>query len=175
MARKKHLDLWADYKDWLLWRVHFSRPGYGNLMKLLHTTNFKWSVPFDENRAADGMTYRDEFFGSCSLEEGSFARPCSVLEMLVGLAIRIDNEFIGDPAEEKPDIIFWEMLENLGLEEYTNKHWDYDAVCDILDEWLDREFDSDGEGSIFPIKDPFRDQTEIEIWSQMNDYIEENY
>lgn len=172
---RKHLDLWSDYKDWLLWRVHFSRPKYGNLMNFLHNTDFRWSVPHDENRAADGTMYRDEFFESCSVNKGDFNRPCSVLEMLVGLSIRIDNEYIGDPAEEKPDIIFWEMIENLELDRYNNSHWDSESVDEIITGWLDREFSSDGEGSIFPIKDPFRDQRDIEIWSQMNDYIEENY
>lgn len=168
-------DLWADYKDWLLWRVHFSRKTHGRLIEYLHSTDFRWSVAHDENRAGDGTWYREEFFKNCSLEEGKFKKPCSVLEMLVGLSIRMNNDFVGDPAEEKPDIIFWEMICNLKLDQFDNDHFDSEMVDEIVQDWLDREFAYDGEGSIFPIKNPFRDQREIEIWSQMNDYIEENY
>ena len=172
--------IWDEYGDWLIDRVGFKKKRYENLLHELHMIPFSFTIALDEGRVSDGLELRDEFY----LEMGYISlifdgRKCSVLEMLVALAIRIEGEYIGDPREEHPERIFWEMIENLFNIE-TN--WrlcgpeiDRAFVCKTVDIWLKRRFKYDGKGSIFPLKKPDCDQTCVEIWGQMNRYLMENY
>ena len=171
--------LWYDYGLWLMDRVGFKRKKYDNLLLELHYIPFRYSIPLDENRVEDGMELRDNFGLEIDCSNLSFDNDCSVLEVLVALAIRIEYEYIGDPREEHPEKIFWEMIENLFD---MDKNWrlcgpriDVQFVHYIVERWLNRSFDYDGTGSIFPLKNPDCDQTGIEIWSQMNRYLMENY
>lgn len=166
---------WMEYMDWLLLRVGFKKKGYYLLMKELHNTEFVWVIGRDKNRAGDGINLRNEFF------EGMFdrsvsdmmGRPCSVLEMLVALAIRIDDEYTGAPGDPNPEEVFWEMICNLALHGCTDKYINYNAVHQVLDTWMHRDFYPNGNCSIFPLKMTDRDQRELEIWSQMQEYLSE--
>ena len=171
--------LWYNYGLWLINRVGFKRKKYENLLIELHYIPFHYSISLDRSRAEDGMIVRDIF----GLENGypnlNFDEKCSVLELLVALAVRIEYEYIGNPSEEHPEKIFWEMIENLFN---MDENWrlcgpeiDVQFVHYTVDKWLDRRFDYDGHGSIFPLKYPDCDQTQIDIWSQMNRYLMENY
>ena len=167
---------WIDYGEWLVEQVHFKRRNYERLMETLHESPFIVFIDRDQSRAEDGLYMRNRYYSEKNLPRDYFDdEPCSVLEMLVAFAIRIDNEWIGDPSEEHPEIIFWEMLCNLGLDEYYDKVFDCFEVDRILENWLHRDFNFDGNGSIFPLNEPEFDQREIEIWSQMNQYLMEKY
>ena len=166
---------WDDYRVWLLNRVGFSKKNYNTLMANLHKSPFEIFIDRDDNRAEDGISLRDEFGSDLGFRRVAFDKPCSVLEMLVALSIRIDNEYIGDPNDEHPENIFWEMLCNLGLDRCTDKRFNEKYVYNILKKWICRDFNKDGRGSIFPLKYSTRDQTRIEIWAQMNEYLSENY
>lgn len=161
-----------DYFDWLLDKIDFNRRGYNDLMQTLFEIPFVIIIDRDKNRELDAM---DLFYEYIDSRTSIYRSYISVLEILIALAIRIDNEYIGDPSDPNPEHIFWEMCCNLGLEKYTNRKFNYDSVRSIIEEWLYRDFDYDGEGSIFPIKDPIQDQRKIEIWSQMQEYLSENY
>ena len=133
----------------------------------------------DDNREEDGYDLRNEYNipseFSVEMKEAFFAHWCSVFEMLIGLAIRVDDEFIGDPADEHPEDFFIEMLENLGLTKFVGRRYREQDVINIVQKWLERRFDKDGRGSPFPVRHDHRDQRKIEIWDQMNSYISENY
>lgn len=166
---------WDRYGEWLLERVGFDRPNYDILMTELHNNPFEFFVDHDDNRAEDGISLRDEFGADLGFRHIEFDKPCSVLEMLVALAIRIEDEYIGDPEDEHPEIIFWEMVCNLGLDRCSDKRFNKGYVNSVLKKWIRRDFNKSGHGSIFPLRKPTRDQTRIEIWSQMNEYLSENY
>jgi hypothetical protein len=168
---------WERYGEWLVDRANFHKANYDDLMILLHQTSFYSCILRDADRAKDGKYLREDYFQNDDLlnEISKKYEFCSVLEMLVAFAIRIDNEWIGDPGEEHPETIFWEMLCNLGLDKCTNRRINIRFVMDTLDIWLGRRFDPDGEGSIFPLKNPSRDQREVEIWGQLQEYLGENY
>lgn len=173
--------LWDDYGDWLVDRVGFKRKDrYFELFATLHNIPFRFYITLDKNREADGLDLREEFALSMGYPEVKFDEGCSVLEMLVGLAIRVEREYIGDPKEEHPEGFFWEMIQNvLGMDKYwrycSGPRYSEAYVERIINTWLDRDFRYDGYGSIFPLKNPSRDQREVEIWDQMNEYLMENY
>lgn len=188
------IDLWNEYINWLLNRVHFEnlrgdvRHGfssslkYKKLMDILGNTTFNVIIERDVNRVKDGLSLRYDFFDDCGVNGGCFTQPCSILEFLIGLSIRIDTEYIGDPAEECPEFIFWEMICNLGLDKMDDTNFNTEDVREILDIFVNREYRGDGKGNIFPLKSVTIDekgdkidQKNVEIWSQMLAYISENY
>lgn len=166
-------NLWSEYGAWLLNRVGFHRRGYVLLMDQLHITPFIFVLARDGNRATDGVLLREEFYRENDIDYGVYDHrdDCHVLEMLVALSVRIEEEYTGDGAGNRPDIIFWELIQNLGLDVYDDREFDSEEVEYILDRWMEREFDYNGRGSIFPIRRPIRDQRDVEIWSQMNEYL----
>jgi len=96
---------------------------YYMLLKRLHSKEFSWYVPNDDNRASDGIKLRDTWVDTAGLgyyELDILEGPCSVLEMLIGLSFRI-NEILSD-ADSTDDVgpWFWEMVNNLGLGSFND-------------------------------------------------------
>lgn len=167
--------LWSEYEQWLLRRVGLSDNGYSRLFEQLQNTLFEIVLPGDRNRAMDGIVLRENFYDDWGVEDAVFDHrdDCHVLEMLCALAIRIEDDYVGDPSDPHPEWIFWEMLDNLGLTRYDDRDYDEELVHDILERWMERGFSYNGNGSLFPLDCPRRDQRRIEIWSQMNEYLSE--
>ena len=169
------MNIWDEYCDWLIEKVEFNVKEYDRLVNKLHNTPFIFLLDRDEDRVDDALALRDEFFSEFGLKYGDFDRGCSVLEVLVALACRLDEEYIGDPADPHPGMIFEEMLENLGLLRYDDRRYHEDEVEEILDIWIEREFKFDGRGSPFPVLDCRGDQRNVTMWSQAMKYVSENY
>lgn len=172
----------SDYFQWLCGIVHADDPdcSFYSLMRALFEHEFRWSVDNDGNRAIDGEGLRDDFSDqSLYLDYSSIGGPCTVLEMLIALAMRIDDEIMWQPTESRTIVWFWEMIGNLGIDEYDDEHWEEptsrNMVDYILDRWLDRRFRMDGIGGIFPMREADEDQRDVEIWYQMNLYFLEKY
>lgn len=163
---KKKEDPWIGYKKRLLKHVGFNHGEYDMLTDHLIDVTFEWYINGDYNRAADGLFLRENLIGERSNIDG----PCTVLEMLCALAMRMETEYIGDDCD-----IFEELLTNLDLLYFDNGNYDEIKVGDILDTWMGRKFNYDGIGSIFPLDRPSIDQRDIEIWQQMQEYINENW
>lgn len=146
------------------------------LFEYLGTKPFIWSVDRDTNRAFDGVKLREIYQSQGNhLTVKWRDMPCTVLEMLVGLSIRIETDIMGEPGDDHPERWFQIMLQNLGI--WSDKYYifDYNWVDQIMDNWLQRRFKSNGEGSIFPLKKAKNDQRMVEIWNQMNNFLNENY
>lgn len=181
------VSLWDEYRAWLLRRVGYyhlvgghngvlpADARYSMLLHTLHNTKFSVVVERDINRIKDGMSLRDEFLDDVGVADGDFVKPCGILEMLVALAIRVNEEYIGNPDDPHPEYIFWEFLCNLGLDKYDDKHFDEGKIIEICDTFIFREYDFNGKGGILPLKRPKVDQRDAEIWSQMMAYLSENY
>lgn len=161
--------LWDRYGQYLIDRFGVRRRYYDRLLQFLHTVPFRWSIPMDINRAKGGMDLRRDFGDPFQ------DRECSVLEMLIAFAYRIDCEYTGEPGEPTAEPLFWVFLENLGLDEFTDHFFDEVEIDGILQTWMHRDFKFDGRGSICPLKRPDQDQRNVEIWNQMMSYITENY
>lgn len=180
-----------DYFSWLCKLAVPKKPSYLLLCQELHKKNFRWSVHNDDNRCEDGLDLRDEFFEEKRLDE-SFVEvaywlrdPCTVFEVLVALAKRI-NDLTYDLNHQEDHTAKWfhEMLTNLGLNVFTdgyNLGHEFSPVMEakideILEVWMDRTYDFYGHGGLFPLKRrPMKDQTNVEIWYQLMSYLDENY
>jgi hypothetical protein len=173
--RTKKLHLHPDYHIWLCNIVASNRGHYDNrnLFKKLAEQEFYSLIHNDENRLEDGLNLRDVFAGNNYVK---FFGPCSVLEMLVALAIRIE-EILKDPEKgDRTTDWFWGMITNLGLKEDDDNIANQDYVNTIiLITFLERRYSPTGEGGLFPLRYPEQDQRGIEIWYQLMAYLIENY
>lgn len=169
------------YLEWLYSQVASAKQrnssrGYWVLMRQLYAKQFVWLVPNDGNRAEDGRDLRYEFFEEAGIEIDDQVSEwanlgCSVLEMLVGLSRRLGFEAEGDSADW-----FWHLIENLELADCTDRsNFDWEAVDDVLDRLVWRQYHHDGKGGLFPLKDANEDQRRVELWYQLNAYVLERY
>ena len=110
------------YFHWLLKFIGngFCRKNsYFELLEYLFNTEFYWSIPMDENRAADGIELRHRFVVECNEnEEASFvylSGPASVLEVLIALSIRMEYIARGSVDLSKSSQWFWGMIKSLDV------------------------------------------------------------
>lgn len=172
------------YFDWLCNMVH-PDAGLGDkyvvLLGMLFETPYRWTVPNDGDRELEGFRLRDEFSYDIKVDIGPiYCDPCSVLEMLIALARRMSYLMYQPQEGDIIDSVFWEFIDNLGLRYCTDEAyfegdiWTRDAK-NIVDIFLDRRYDYFGNGGIFPLKNPGRDQRFTDLVYQMNAYLLENF
>lgn len=146
---------------------------YWSLFGILYRKEFAWTILNDDNRVADGIKLREEFMedeGLDRVDQNWLEEPCSFLEMLIGLARHLAFLTEGDVKDW-----FWHCLQTLDLYMYTDaRHIPEDEVNEILDVVIWRRYGRDGQGGLFPLKHPTRDQRRVELWYQLNAYLMEN-
>ena len=155
---------------------------YWRLAEQLHNIEFTYFVPNDDNRARDGLMLRDEFCDHVG-SWGDYKHlhdPCTVLEMLIALAKRADYEADGLGIATGLDAWFWEIVSNIKLDSYSDAAYLADAVyakrrvSEIISDVLERRYDPNGHGGLFPLRVSRENQRNVEIWYQLSAYIIEN-
>jgi hypothetical protein len=63
------------------------------------------------------------------------------------------------------------MIVNLGLGGMTDKYFDRELVDERIAIFLDREYEPDGTGGLFTVKNCDRDLRTVEIWRQLSYYL----
>ena len=131
---------------WLVDKTGLDYREYSELLSTLYSITFRWNgdIPTDKNRASDGVLLREDYLddvGRFDSFDSQLDMPCNVLEMLIALAIRIDD-LVGVPGESHIDTWFQEMVTNLGLSAKTNPS----AIKAIVTSWMSRQFDFTGAG-----------------------------
>lgn len=172
MARNRIDDAYFDWMYKLICGKRYPRDiSYRLLLTTLHDIDFVYSIPKDGNRAADGIDLRYRF--DHDLADILRDKPCSVLEMMLALAIRceetiMDDARIGDRTAQW----FWSMIANLGLSSMTDDRYDKDYVRKCVERFLYHEYESDGKGGLFRIRNCEYDLRDFEIWYQMCWYLD---
>lgn len=144
---------------------------YWTLFQTLHSIEFVWLVVGDDNRAEDGLEIRHEFLvqvdAPTNLPEMSIG--CSVLEMLIALARRA--AFNTEIPERD---WFWIFTENLGIADLCDAKRNVGRKAyDAVDRFIWRSYSPNGEGGLFPLRNPREDQRKVEIWYQFHEWIAE--
>lgn len=158
--------------DYYLWLDSLVNDGNHNmLIRYLYEYPYRWQFTLDANRAAGGINLRSEFAYDQAIEVSDVhSGPCSVLEMLIALSKRMVEILTMDICDW-----FWDLIHNLGLDRFDDSHFDENGVDYILNVWLNRAYDSHGNGSLFPLHAYGGDCRNLDIWGQMNAWIEEHY
>jgi hypothetical protein len=155
------------YIEWLGGQIHPDRDrDFSELYAQMFDKEFVWHIPNDDNRIADGLELRKEFFR----RKNVIQRGCSVLEVIVALSRRIAFAAGGD-AEKWA----WRLITNLELNRMSGRIGGIRAerIDEILERFIWRTYEPDGVGGLFPLAWPRQDQRKVELWYQMCGYIEE--
>lgn len=140
-----------------------------------------WSIPFvpgvahDENRAADGIALRYQFEEETliRLPPMTASAECTMIEFFIAVAMRANHIVYDWDEPNRVPKLFWEFMDNLGI---TNPSLSDSEIRRILERLIMREYEPDGtDGGMFPLKNPRINQQEVEIWSQLNAYLTENW
>lgn len=169
-------DITRRYIDWLFEFIGYDDVyRFTNLLNHLFQRKFYVIVEMDQNRITDGVKLREMYYRE-KAEYPIAAGECSVLEVLISLALRCEVDFMqDDEGEPRTKLWFWSMVDNLGLGRMDNGHYDYSYVDDRIDIFLNREYDRYGHGSIFPVENPKEDMRDTDLWYQMCWYLNEHY
>ena len=170
-----------DYYNWVISELGVRKRVYSHYKKLLKTLfkiTYVWTVEFDENRYADGMSLRYHFCQDNDLSDLQWKDfylsvyfPCSVLEVLTAFSKRIAdspytyNDFSG--------MMFWIFMENLGLMIYTDENFDEEAVIETVNCWMTGQ----NEVTILPIssdESDKSDKSDMDLWRIMTIYMYEH-
>lgn len=149
--------------------------GYRKLLTALHAREFYFILPLDGDRACDGLYLRNRFAWNNDYDELEIRDllsdiPCSVLEMMIALAIRIEEEHMGVAIDW-----FWLMVLNLGLKGQRDDVFDKMLVNGSIDILLERRYEPNGIGGLFIVANkPGEDLRKVTIWYQMQWYLLEN-
>ena len=168
-----------DYFDWmynLVCRNRYSKNiSFKKVFSYLNDTKFTYSIRMDLNRAKDGTELRRRYANEFKIANiyDRICGPCSVLEMMIALAIRceetiMDDENFGD----RTDQWFWEMMKNLGLGHMDDDEFDEEYVSDVVTRFLNRDYEPDGRGGLFFVRNCDIDLRDVEIWIQMLWYLD---
>lgn len=153
---------------------------YTKLLKTLYSREFYWKIPLDSNRASDGCELRRRFayenrFGDDDIAD-MLRSPCTVLEMMVGLAVRCEDEIMHDDyIGDRTSTWFWGMIENMGLVQMNDQFYEKYEVNDRITDMLERHYHPSGLGGLFKVYLNKCDMRDVEIWYQMQYYLVEAY
>lgn len=163
-----------DYFNWMYDRVcgdsFRNQMSYRKLLKYLYDRDFVFLDRMDENRAIDGVDLRYRHDKETARELSD--KPCSVLEMMIALSIRCENDIMSDMKYgDRTNKWFWGMIGNMSLHNMSDSEFNIRMVRHRIDILLRREYDPDGRGGLFTVKHCSYDLTNVEIWYQMNWYL----
>lgn len=182
----------TSYFQWLcdIVRCDQNDKSYYNLLGMMYETPFEVKIDNDINRAVDGNEFKGAYildiYGTEEQKNIDFHMPaeqnCSILEMIMGISKRMAFELAEDQSEDFDFYrYFWEILDNLGLKWYDDDQFGDNfmrckiEIRKILSILNDRSYKRNGVGGMFPLLFPEKNQKKVEIWYQMQAYINEKY
>ena len=129
------------YFDWLVDLVAkdlFSKDtSYRKLLEHLYSIDFKYVLRMDKNRAEDGLGLRRKFSLATGYNFENRMKRCSVLEMMIALAVRCEDSIMEDPEYgNRVPQWFWGMIKNLGLYNMTDYNFDEEIVDNVIQKFL---------------------------------------
>ena len=153
------------YFDWLYSLMTCNRYSkaisYKKLFTQLHSIEFRFAIT--EMRDVPEDIVLDVLDG-----------PCSVLEMMIALAIRCEEGFMDDSRfGDRTAQWFWRMISNLGLSGMRDNNFDKGKVDYAIERFLDHKYEPDGTGGLFIVRNCDRDLRKVEIWYQLCYYLNE--
>lgn len=151
---------------------------YQRLFRLLHNTDFTYTIDMDGNRAEDGIDLRYRFGYEKHIDNRIIAtclddRPCSVLEMIVALCLRCEENIMDNPdIGDRLELWFWKMIKSLGLDDMRDSDFNPHHAQMIITRFLNRDYSPNGCGGLFTIPNCRYDLRQVEIWYQAMWYFD---
>ena len=177
-------DITGRYFDWLHERVCGDWEPRGlsshRLLMFLYDQDFIPACEMDECRGEDGLNLRYRFAQEMGIPYRDIQKafdgvPCSMLEMMVALAIRIEEHIMEDSsAGNRVGQWFWNMVVSLGLVAMDDSRFDERRAMGVMERFNARDYQPNGAGGLFTVMHPKEDMRRIDIWYQLMAYLNEN-
>lgn len=163
-------------------KTYFHHKDYIKLCDILNNIDYYYILSMDANRESDGISLRYRFGYEKGLPDTRIASeldntPVSVLEIMVALAFRIEEDIVGsEDYGNRTGKWFYYMLDGLHLTSMydSNPNFDIGYINSRIETWLAREFYPNGNESPFYIQDPKEDLRTVDLWTQAMWFITEN-
>lgn len=192
MHTPKHYEEVAhSYYEWMAYIINVDeqegtdgfKKSYWHLIRDLYRKEFYWTVDHDDNRVGDVSSLREAYMENIGYDViGLLDHSVSVFEVLLSISYRIahiTDDLTDNSTAEHACEWFWHLVRNLDLWQYNDDEYvekgTHTKVLQIIDKLLDRTYEPDGCGGLFPLLHPDKDQRTVEIWYQMQAYINENF
>ena len=173
------------YFDWLcdLVDLRSQKLYWEEVLWALYTTEFEYRHPKDVNRVYDGEALRDEFWAIYGDSRSGYDElqdmvgPCSVLEALIALARRGENDIMYDPDYgDRSSKWFWMMINNLDLGQFAYRGaldivQNREKFRDILQNFFIRKYPKTGQGGIFRDETGEIDMRKLDLWAQFGHFL----
>lgn len=167
-------------EEYFLWLCKFVGCHHRReLLRFLFETDFRYNLPMDGNRYEDGVNLRYRFADENNYHYRFIAawlddRDCSVLEMMVALALRIEEHITGDPElGDQTARWFEDMLSSMNLWYMTDDKFNEGLARRTIELMMDRAYKRNGDGGLFYLPNTRKDLRRAEIWYQAMWYLDE--
>lgn len=166
-----------DYFEWLFEITcddgYSDEISFRKLLLYLHNTEFRWLDDYDASRYKDGIDLRYRY-ATTELNDPKRSKEitgrCSVLEMIVAFAIKIEG-FMDDTAYgNRTSQWIWVMINSLGLGHMYNNEFNEAEAHEKIERFLDGDYSPDGLGGLFHIPGYREDLRRKNLWAQMCAY-----
>lgn len=151
---------------------------YRKLFIHLYKTAFIVKLDKDINRVYDALEMRRNYLKSISADSDIFnymntEYPCSVLEVIVALAMRCEDTIMSNTEYgDRTTQWIWQMIVSLGLGGQNDVNYDAKDIDNKLYIFMNRKYERNGRGGLFTIKKTLKDLRKVEIWCQMLWYLD---
>lgn len=173
MTTRELEDFAEGYYEWLCESMG-CYDGYTRLFETMYSTEFVWSVANDENRAIDGIDLRVVYGNWVGIDvpPGWSEWPCSFLEMVIGLAYRMNEIMYEAYTGDRTAKYFWKMMHNAGLDRFSDSYLKERptgarSLQKRIDTIIYRGYDEHGSPGLFPNFETKKDLRKVELWYQM--------
>ena len=168
-------DEYIGYYEWLVNLINL--PFYSKIIHELSTIPFTYIIESDENRIYDGLNLRYRYAYEHKLDPETRVRlkkhgPCSVLEVMVAMALRADEEYMTSSGEKQVGKWFFKMIQSMNLENQNDLLYNATVVQTRVANVLKRNYLPNGEGSFFHIPNYGGDMRTVDLWYQMMAYLD---
>lgn len=166
------------YFEWMRQKVyddeHPLSYSYGRLLAYLYDHDYRWVLEFDSNRAADGVSLRYQYAYERGIPYSDIPQdwPCTVLEMLVALAMKCESIMSNPAMGDRTGLWFWLMLSNLEFSKLPDHNFDLATADFLLNRFFSNAYSPDGHGGLFTIPGIQEDLRYVDIYTQMYWYLD---
>lgn len=153
---------------------------FHRLLMFLYNRRYIPACEMDVCRATDGINLRYRFATENDIPYAQVIDtfngvPCSLLEMMVALALRIEEHIMEDAAAgNRVGQWFWNMVVSLGLAAMDDSRFSEERAASIINRFDHRDYQPNGAGGLFTLSYPTEDMRQLDIWYQLMAYLNEN-
>lgn len=147
----------------------------GEVLDILSESEFKVVVERDGNRVEDVAVLRNKFLNNIDYEFSEddiaelMSEHVSVLEILMVMSEHMHDVTFNADSELGLYHWFWTLLYHLSLDSFTNPVEDEEiwSIKNFIETFVNREYEFNGTGGLYPLNFPEKDQREVELFYQM--------